>query len=204
MISKKHKATFIHIPKTGGSTISAVLSQNSFKRLPERIKEHKNRATNPLEWTIKHSRIDDLEMQYQNNFCFAFVRNPWDLMVSSFHYWTQNVKLRSRKDYGHNLKIKGFKAFIVSHSSYINECYHRNKGQLYWLNNKVNFIGRFENLQEDFNIACDKIGIAHQKLPFSNKTKHKHYTEYYDDETKNIVTEKYAKDIEYFGYEFGE
>jgi len=68
----------------------------------------------------------------------------------------------------------------------------------------IDFIGRFENLQQDYDVVCDKIGMPSKKLQVFNSTPHKHYTEYYNDETVGIVAELYSKDIEYFGYKFGE
>jgi hypothetical protein len=67
----------------------------------------------------------------------------------------------------------------------------------------TNFVGRCEDMQYDFDYVCGKLGLGKLKLPHRETTKHKHYTEHYDDETRELVAEKYAKDIEYFGYEFG-
>ena len=66
------------------------------------------------------------------------------------------------------------------------------------------FFIRFENLQEDFDTFCDKVNIPRQVLPHKNKSDRKHYTEYYDTESRELVEELFAKDLEYFGYKFGD
>jgi len=184
MISHKHKFIFIHIPKTGGSSIEKSLDKNVphvGKKNPSYHLQNtlpQNKHYNTREY------IDALDKKiFDEYFKFSFVRNPWSIEVSRFEWMKLHGHKFSFKKYIHQETCKSF----------LN----------YWLDlDCTNFIGRFENLQEDFNIICKKIGIQPQKLSHINKNAHKHYAEYYDNETREIVAEKYARDIEYFGYKF--
>ena len=64
------------------------------------------------------------------------------------------------------------------------------------------FIGRFESLQKDFEKVCEIIEIPKRDLPKTNTSKHRHYSTYYNKETKKMVAEAYKQDIELFGYGF--
>ena len=69
----------------------------------------------------------------------------------------------------------------------------------------VDFIGKFENLQSDWVIVANKLGLS-KELPHKNKnlSKRKHYTGYYSKAAKEIIKSKFIVDIEYFGYKFGD
>ena len=195
MISHKKKFVFFHIPKCGGTSVLSILSKYN--------DEDKYKDGHPPLFAI-------LDMGLANYFIFTFTRNPFDRLVSAFNYikkgntgWHYDELLRRKM----GIKNMDFKEFVKTKLKNTENCGHFNPIFDYVSDENIqniNFIGKIENLQEDFDTICDKIGIPQQQLPHKNTTNHKHYTEYYDDETKQIVAEKYAKDIEYFGYEFGE
>lgn len=215
MISYKHKFIFIHIPKSGGTSIENVLFQDVEKTInPSNADEVQESRKNLFGRDRKMSRwlqhltyTEIVKCEYVNQktiknfFKFSFVRNPWSRKLSEYEWNVRINKDTNKFDMSFTDFVKStyspYKAYVHSDPMYnfiVDE-----SG-----NNKMDFIGKLENLQEDFNFVCDKIGIPKQQLPHANKTKHKHYTEYYNDETRQIVAEKYAKDIEYFGYKFGE
>ena len=195
MISHSHKFIFIQINRCASSSVGRALIKCN-----PRSSGHGHLSSYPPE-------------KIKSHFTFSFVRNPWDKLVSQYFWNGPGAKDGMR---GVGVPSHTFPPDKqITFSEYVKD--YVNKGMrissawplqlLPFISDggkvAIDFIGRFENLQEDFNIVCDKIGIPHQQLPHRNKTKHTHYTEYYDDEAREIVAEKYAKDIQCFGYKFG-
>lgn len=168
-------------------------------------------------WGVKSKEYKNDEFKnYSDYLVFACIRNPYERAVSSWIYLQRNfpferkfTKGLSLKETFKNLPQANDKLYTTLDSQSNHDYRHITQQQVdTLLNKKGEFITdtllRVENLQEDFNSVCDKIGIPRQTLTHVNKTNHKHYTEYYDDETRKIVSEKYENDIECLGYKFGE
>jgi len=195
MISHEHKCIFIHIPKTAGGSIERALTGYGWALI------QKNNIK------VQHIDCIDTKSIYPNCFNdyykFAFVRNPWDLIVSTYFWFQERNEVQvDFKYFIENIEDYNKQLMFLPHKYYASQ-------QLNHLTDKdgnvmVDFIGRFEDLQKDFNQVCSAIGVHEEELPISNTTNHKHYTEYYDSETQGIVERFYEKDIEYFGYEFKE
>lgn len=200
-IITQHKVVYVHIPKTGGSSIASVLTELSgnIKRSNVNLRVHEH---------IKAKEIKQIigEPVWKDYFTFAFVRNPWDLMISCYHWWLQKADKRVfNKDI---IKIKSMGSFTnFINSNYgmnmINEC----QGNLFdWISENdsiiVNYVGKFENLQKDFNYICYNLGIQPLELPHKNKTKRKNYQEYYNESTKKIIAKRFEKTIEIFKYKY--
>jgi len=227
MISDRYKCIFTHIPKTAGQSIERFflnlhgLSWGDRSPLLLRYNPDPNKGPERLAHLTSNEYVScgyiD-EHKFQSYFKFSFVRNPWARIVSEYRFGNHN-------------KTKPFKTFLLDRfqkkSNYA-DTYRHVIPQYNFLYNEtgkllVDFVGRFENLQDDFDLICSKIGITDSQLPHVNssnqasikdkiiklvsgkrKSKSYHYTDYYDEETEEIVRDMYMKDIKTFKYRFGE
>lgn len=198
------KAIFIWIPKTAGTSITEVLEMNGFQgyRWKYQIFSTINNKVHYCHYSIFHLiKYNYVPKKFIDEaFKFTFVRNPYDRLISLFFY------LKKRE--GKLTRGLSFKEFLYSLKKNITEVGLYNvKGnsqannQYKWITTEIDFIGNYENLQQDFNTLCSILGIEEQELPIKRKTNHKEYQYYYDDETKQLVDEIYNKDFEIFNYE---
>jgi hypothetical protein len=182
VISDRYKCIFVEVPKTGSSSIRAVIGHPA--------KPHLNICQ------IANEIDDD---RFRRYFKFGFVRNPWDRAVSLYER-NEGLRVKDRMNFDEFIEWMKF-----SSSTCLHPVPHRY--QLDWFvdphgNVIVDFIGRFETLDVDWATIAARLGIDAQ-LPHENANpRARHYTEYYNERTRQTIAERFAIDIEYFGYEF--
>lgn len=184
MINNKYNFIFVHIPKTAGISIYNALKAQGKEQHHKKLSQHQPN---------------------QSYFSFAFVRNPWDRFVSNYFYF---------KNYGRGRwgdlpsgdivnKFLTFNDFCSNFESIIEEFpLPHFKKMCFWTQEDLSFIGRFENLQSDFNHICEKINYPKTSLTHLNTSNRNHYSEYYTEKSKNIVGNFYEQDIINFKYSF--
>jgi chondroitin 4-sulfotransferase 11 len=202
MIVHSKRLIFVHIQKTAGSSVRL-----AFREDP-----------NPNEKHFFASELRDLYgiKVWNAYFKFAFVRNPWDRLVS----WWSNIET-SREAYAQGLPLNKFQSFVLSRASTFEEfllkCDHEiadhdgrkwiYRNQIDYLSDEngqfiVDFVGRFENIRTHFMLASRKALGRELDLPRTNATVHRHYSEYYSGEMAEYVGYRFRRDIEAFDYVF--
>lgn len=135
------------------------------------------------------------------HFKFGLVRNPWDRLVS---VWKNKVIDNHQLGVKDLREYKQFDTFIekVCEKNLHNCDRHIMLQSELLPHEHLNWIGRFENITNDVQHICDTIGITNTQLPRINTSDHKHYTEYYDNKSRDAIAEKYSIDIETFNYKY--
>ncbi len=215
MISHEHKCIFVEIPKTGSTSIRAIIGSPpkahlnicQIKYNMEHYWTHyggiHNRICESLYLLLpKSKRIEIGKKKFNAYYKFGFVRNPWDRAVS-LYFRNEGMQMKN---------MMTFDEFVewIKYSS--STCRHPvpHVNQLDWLVNPhgdklVDFIGKFDNLQDDWKFIAKRLGVS-SELPHKQKDpiRKKHYTEYYSKKTKDIIEDRFRIDIDYFEYKFGD
>lgn len=217
MISLEKQFLFIHIQKTGGNSIQNILKNYSEDEITSE-KKHQDGiemfgVKNDKYNIEKHSTLNQYKKElepdiYKSLFKFATMRNPYERLISS--YFSRN-KGRSTWDRDEFKKLiygeATMREYIVEDSflTKIDRTLGLNLSQkLKSLDSDIDFLLRFEHLNEDFKKLCEIIDIPFSPLPHRNKSKRKHYTEYYDQELIDMVSERFHEEIKLSGYAFGD
>ena len=213
LISDTHRFLFVHVQKTGGSTIDNALTaalggSSAVRRIPE---AHRHA---PLE------RLLQLEPALTDYWTAGFVRNPWARMLS---WWRMVERFRDGAERGveryldhlqRNRFVAGiiekhpdFEAFVLHATE---EHPRLRKPQVEFMNAVVDghtrsadFVGRQESLEDDLHRIYDHLGLEWVALQSVNIDPGRpDYRDVYSPMTRDRVAELFEADLAAYGYEF--
>lgn len=219
MISEEYKSIYIHIPKTGGTTIGNILHPNQeFEEHLNNTKYYKDILKGEYYHGAEHKRYNEYKdilktKSINDYFVFSFIRNPYSRI---FSYWKMGVKhysilknpsviniinIYGLGDFFKQFTLDNFRRFAIHPLSV-----YMIGGLMceYILPSQANFIGRFENFNKDLIFVLDKISIdytLHQSLVLNkNSINRQEFKMFYNIHTRNQVYKLFEKDFDVFKY----
>jgi len=195
-----HKCIFVHIPKTGGSSVTTILKRDSLLSSKHEIISPKEQGA-----TLKEL-IGLAGKDVDEYFSFCFVRNPWDRFVSAYHYVIQRRPELTAVS-AHDNFTDFTRSIGEDPAKYLSIRYFRPQWSFLEAGDtgrQIDFVGRFENFSVDLKYALNKIGRPHLQIRHRKKSQRSDYRHYFNNETRKIVANVYARDIENFGYSFND
>jgi hypothetical protein len=202
----KKTVTFIHIPKTGGTSI-----HKWFRTMCEY--EPNGYTFNSFGTHNSHfGMVEVLNRTDDVGYSFAVVRNPYDYIVSLYRFFISVFPkwqvLRPELDWGfdtswikQDLTFTEFVEKLEEWPTPLPKGYTFASPQTEYLYPKVDKILRYENLVDDFAIIQNCVQF-YLPLGHHNKSDRGHYKDYYNDHLKSLVTHYFELDIDRFGYTY--
>jgi hypothetical protein len=210
----EQRLVYVSIPKVASTSIKlATMGQSTGGAHlgdREQLQIHREAVGN---------QVFRLPSRASNYFKFAFVRNPFDRMVSCFedkarnedqhtghyHFESRYNKWVIRRLFGDEFRptmsFEEFLALVGRIPDWLADSHFKSQYSMLYQHGKPipDYIGKFENLAADW----DRIAAEHNlgQLQKSNVSPHRTWKEYYHNgSTIEAVRRRYQKDIEVFGY----
>lgn len=216
MISHVHRCIFIHVPKVGGTSIEEYLRMHAAALGPW--------PEPGLDRMMRRKSLAEMLNRHPDYFAFAFVRHPFDRLVSAwlhglrenapsyFERPTRDLTLGEYVRIAVDRRVAEQSEFdryhLLPQVSFIPDASRRTLFGVA-LDPRVTcgFVGRYERLEDDFRMVCQRLGIPAVGLPWLRQAPREagrrwpHWSERFDAETRRLATQLYQADFEAFGYE---
>ncbi|MFP6657978.1 MAG: sulfotransferase family 2 domain-containing protein [Pirellulales bacterium] len=190
----RYRCIFIHVPKCAGVAVSESL----FGGLAG---GHRS---------IGHYQMIFRKKEFDGYFKFAFIRNPWDRLVSAFHFLKQGGFNETDRLWAqqHLSRYNDFDSFVrnwVTPENIWSWVHFIPQTHFICIDGKpsLDFIGRYEKLESDFRFIQSQLGIRCRLTSLNRRQSVPNdFKSYYSDETREIVARIYSSDITTLGYCF--
>jgi hypothetical protein len=191
IVNHARRFVFYHVPKAAGTSVAAAMLH-----VPGSEKFGGTKHLTPAQYRSRLGWFDRLRLTRYWTFCF--VRNPWD-RFGSLHRYLLSIELGRAN--GCPSDVNDLALLLEDRAEWVMNL-HSIRPQVAYADH-VDFVGRYETIEQDFASVCQRLGLDSISLKHKNSSGGRvNYTSCFTPRTIDIIAGTYRDDIDRFGYAF--